>query len=110
MKGDRSLKLKLAVLLTPQWYYLITPLAAKQYQTTEEPGLQLHAAQLPNDVPLSWISHTLKSPNKLAEENENMKQDAVILFNKSSIYLGVDLKMSLGIKTSEMVYGSQLSR
>lgn len=42
MKGDRNLKLKLAVLLTSQWYYLITPLAAKQYHTTEEPGQELH--------------------------------------------------------------------
>lgn len=42
VKGDRNLKLKLAVLLTSQWYYLITPLAAKQYYTTEEPGQELH--------------------------------------------------------------------
>lgn len=30
LKGDRNLKLNLAVLLSPQWYYLITPLAAEQ--------------------------------------------------------------------------------
>lgn len=41
-KGDRNLKLKLAELLTSQWYYLITPLAAKQYNTTEEPRQELH--------------------------------------------------------------------
>lgn len=40
-KGDRNLKLKLAVLLTSQWYYLITLLAAEQYYTTEEPGQEL---------------------------------------------------------------------
>lgn len=41
VKGDRNLKLKLAVLLTSQWYYLITLLAAKQYYATEEPGQEL---------------------------------------------------------------------
>lgn len=41
VKGDRNLKLKLAVLLTSQWYYLITLLAAEQYYTTEEPGQKL---------------------------------------------------------------------
>lgn len=41
VKGDRNLKLNLAVLLTSQWYYLITLLAAKQYYTTEEPGQEL---------------------------------------------------------------------
>lgn len=41
VKGDRNLKLKLAVLLTSQWYYLITLLAAEQYYTTEEPGQEL---------------------------------------------------------------------
>lgn len=39
---DRNLKQKLAVLLTSQWYYLITLLAAKQYYTTEKPGQELH--------------------------------------------------------------------
>lgn len=38
VKGDRNLKLKLAVFLTSQWYYLITLLAAKQYYTTEKSG------------------------------------------------------------------------
>jgi len=41
LEGDRNLKLKLAVLLTSQWYYLITLLAAEQYYTTEEPGREL---------------------------------------------------------------------
>lgn len=41
VKGDRNLRLKLAVLLTSQWYYLITLLAAKQYYATEEPGQEL---------------------------------------------------------------------
>lgn len=41
VKGDRNLKRKLAVLLTSQWYYLITLLAAEQYYTTEEPGQEL---------------------------------------------------------------------
>lgn len=36
VKGDRNLKLMLAVFLTSQWYYLITLLAAKQYYTTEK--------------------------------------------------------------------------
>lgn len=41
VKGERNLKLNLAVLLTSQWYYLITLLAAEQYYSTEELGQEL---------------------------------------------------------------------
>lgn len=44
VKGDRNLKLKLAVFLTSQWYYLITLLAVKQYYTSEERGQELDMA------------------------------------------------------------------
>lgn len=63
LKGDRNLKLRLAGLLTSQWYYLITLLAAKQYYNREEPGqteaycTHIHRTQLVKAFQLIQMQH-----------------------------------------------------
>lgn len=61
LKGDRNLELKLAVLLTSLWYYLITLLAVEQYYTTEEQGQELDILYTHS---LSSAAECLKSSEK----------------------------------------------